>query len=167
MNITLYGASEATYEKLCRSGSAFERAYRAVAMLTEAGVPVKINYSVTPYNIGDLDAVERFANEHNLPLQAATYMFPPVRADENSQILPCEIGECETCERNPLPQGGRTSCERLTRRLLKNVRKLLHSTRIFRLPKRSAAISRRSVYAVVRELRRFGSHTAGSFDPAE
>lgn len=26
-------------------------------------------------------------------------MFPPVRADENSQILPCEIGECETCER--------------------------------------------------------------------
>lgn len=99
MNITLYGASEATYEKLCRSGSAFERAYRAVAMLTEAGVPVKINYSVTPYNIGDLDAVERFANERNLPLQAATYMFPPVRADENSKISPCKIGECETCER--------------------------------------------------------------------
>lgn len=99
VNITLYGASEATYEKLCRSGSAFERAYRAVAMLTEAGVPVKINYSVTPYNIGDLDAVERFANEHNLPLQAATYMFPPVRADENSEISPCKIGECETCER--------------------------------------------------------------------
>ena len=99
VNITLYGASEATYEKLCRSGSAFERAYRAVELLTEAGVPVKINYSVTPYNIGDLDAVERFANEHNLPLQAATYMFPPVRADENSEILPCEIGECETCER--------------------------------------------------------------------
>lgn len=99
VNITLYGASEATYEKLCRSGSAFERAYRAVAMLTEAGVPVKINYSATPYNIGDLDAVERFANEHNLPLQAATYMFPPVRADENSEIFPCKIGECETCER--------------------------------------------------------------------
>lgn len=59
------------------------------------------------------------------------------------------------------------NCERLTRRLLKNVRKLLHSTRIFRLPKRSAAIFRRSVYAVVRELRRFGSHTTGSFDPAE
>ena len=41
VNITLYGASEATYEKLCRSGSAFERAYRAVAMLTEAGVPAR------------------------------------------------------------------------------------------------------------------------------
>lgn len=48
VNITLYGASEATYEKLCRSGSAFERAYRA---------------------------------------------------DENSEIFPCKIGECETCER--------------------------------------------------------------------
>ena len=172
VNITLYGASEATYEKLCRSGSAFERAYRAVAMLTEAGVPVKINYSVTPYNIGDLDAVERFANEHNLPLQAATYMFPPVRADENSEIFPCKIGECETCERftpeeSAAARWARTSCERLTRRLLKNVRKLLHSTRIFRLPKRSAAIFRRSVYAVVRELRRFGSHTTGSFAPAE
>lgn len=171
VNITLYGASEATYEKLCRSGSAFERAYRAVAMLTEAGVPVKINYSVTPYNIGDLDAVERFANEHNLPLQAATYMFPPVRADENSEIFPVKSANAKPAKgsrrRNPLPQGGRTSCERLTRRLLKNVRKLLHSTRIFRLPKRSAAIFRRSVYAVVRELRHFGSHTTGSFAPAE
>ena len=26
-------------------------------------------------------------------------MFPPVRADENSEISPCKIGECETCER--------------------------------------------------------------------
>lgn len=171
MNITLYGASEATYEKLCRSGSAFERAYRAVAMLTEAGVPVKINYSVTPYNIGDLDAVERFANERNLPLQAATYMFPPVRADENSEIFPCKIGECETCERFTPEESAAARWAHELRTLdpaiIENVRKLLHSTRIFRLPKRSAAIFRRSVYAVVRELRRFGSHTTGSFAPAE
>ena len=26
-------------------------------------------------------------------------MFPPIRADENSEISPCKIGECETCER--------------------------------------------------------------------
>lgn len=171
VNITLYGASEATYEKLCRSGSAFERAYRAVAMLTEAGVPVKINYSVTPYNIGDLDAVERFANEHNLPLQAATYMFRPSVRMRTPKFCPAKSANAKPAKgsrlRNPLPQGGRTSCERLTRRLLKNVRKLLHSTRIFRLPKRSAAIFRRSVYAAVRELRRFGSHTTGSFAPAE
>lgn len=98
VNITLYGASEATYARLCRSADAYSKAYRAVEMLAEAGLPVKINYSATPYNIGDLDAVTRFADERGIPLQAATYMFPPVRADENGETL-CGSGECSECER--------------------------------------------------------------------
>lgn len=90
VNITLYGASEDTYERLCLSASAYHTAYRAVEALTAANIPVKLNYSVTPYNIADLPAVSAYAAEHGLPLQAATYMFPPVRAGEISDCAQAE-----------------------------------------------------------------------------
>lgn len=88
VNITLYGASEDTYTRLCLNTAAYHSAYRAVEALTAAGIPVKLNYSVTPYNISDLPAVSSYASEHGLPLQAATYMFPPVRAAELSDCNP-------------------------------------------------------------------------------
>lgn len=84
VNITLYGSSEETYERLCLSAQAYHNAYRAVEALTAANIPVKLNYSVTPYNADDLPAVSAYATERGLPLQAATYMFPPVRAEELS-----------------------------------------------------------------------------------
>lgn len=86
INITLYGASSETYEKLCGDASAYERAYQAVLGLQKTGIPVKLNYSVTPYNRDDLLEVCQFAEEQHLPIQPATYMFPPIRA--------CEQGCC-------------------------------------------------------------------------
>lgn len=86
VNVTLYGASPETYGALCGDRSAYGRAVHAILALQRAGVAVKINFSITAYNAADADAVYAFAREHGLPLQAATYMFPPVRACENG---PC------------------------------------------------------------------------------
>lgn len=91
VNITLYGSSPETYEKLCGDPSAYERAFHAVLALKEAGIPVKLNYSATPYNIDDLPEIYAFARKHDLLIQTATYMFPPLRA--------CENCECTTAER--------------------------------------------------------------------
>ena len=82
INITLYGASPETYSRLCGDPAAYERAVRAILSLKAAGVLVKLNFSVTPYNRADAPAVYAFARENGLPLQAATYMFPPIRACE-------------------------------------------------------------------------------------
>lgn len=87
VNITLYGASPETYEKLCGDPKAYERAYHAVLALKKAGIRVKLNYSATPYNLADIPKVYAFARENNLMIQTASYMFPPVRA--------CENGCCE------------------------------------------------------------------------
>lgn len=100
MNITLYGASAHTYETLCGDGSAYERVIRAVLALQRAGVLVKLNFSATPYNWGDAERVYAFAQEHGLPLQAATYMFPPARACEKGcfaadRLLPKEAAEAQ------------------------------------------------------------------------
>lgn len=82
VNITLYGASAKTYETLCGDGSAYDRAVNAILALQSAGVLVKLNFSVTPYNYEDAEKIYAFAREHGLPIQTATYMFPPVRACE-------------------------------------------------------------------------------------
>ncbi|MDY5612349.1 radical SAM protein [Dysosmobacter sp.] len=83
INITLYGASPETYGALCGDPPAYERVVRAILGLQAAGVLVKLNFSVTPYNRQDLPAAYQFARDHNLHIQAASYMFPPVRACEH------------------------------------------------------------------------------------
>lgn len=81
INITLYGASEDTYARLCGRADAFQRVRNAVDLLGEYGVPVKFNASITPDNCADLDALVAYAKDKNIPLQVASYMFPPVRRD--------------------------------------------------------------------------------------
>ncbi len=85
INITLYGASDETYARLCGNPKGYTQATRAIRMLTEAGITVKLNCSVTPYNCCDLDGIFAYADRENLRIQATSYMFPPLRRDE-SQI---------------------------------------------------------------------------------
>ena len=83
INITLYGASDKTYERLCGNPHGFTQTTNAIRMLTDAGISVKLNCSVTPYNCGDLEQIFAFAEENNLKLQATSYMFPPLRRDRS------------------------------------------------------------------------------------
>ncbi len=86
VNITIYGASPETYGALCGNPDAYFQTVHAIEKLQEAGILVKLNYSVTPYNRQDAQAVYAFAREHSLPLQAASYMFPPIRACEHGNF---------------------------------------------------------------------------------
>lgn len=83
MNITLYGASDETYERLCHNPRGYSQVTTALDMLQKAGIMVKLNCSVTPYNIQDLPKMIRFAKERGLMIQASSYMFPPLRRDEH------------------------------------------------------------------------------------
>ena len=81
INITLYGASDETYEDLCGVKGMFSRVDQAITGLKAAGIQVKLNCSLTPHNAGDLDAMNRYAVERGLILEVNTYMFPPLRRD--------------------------------------------------------------------------------------
>lgn len=89
VNITLYGASDATYEALCRAKGVFSRVDRAITGLREAGVIVKLNGSLTPQNAPDLERMIRYAEQRDLIYEANTYMFPPLRRD------PAMVGQNE------------------------------------------------------------------------
>ena len=84
INITLYGASNVTYMRLCNHPTGYTIVTKAIEMLQDAGVPVKLNCSITPDNVCDLEKIIAFSDERKLVLQASSYMFPPVRRDETS-----------------------------------------------------------------------------------
>lgn len=86
INITLYGASDATYKRLCGVDGVFTKVDFAIRGLLAAGLTVKLNCSLTPDNARDVDRIVDYAKERNTRLSLATYMFPPIRRD------PTQIG---------------------------------------------------------------------------
>ena len=89
INITLYGASDETYKRLCGISGVFTKVDHAIRGLMDAGITVKLNCSLTPENAEDIDWIVDYAKARNTVLSVATYMFPPVRRD------PTRIGENE------------------------------------------------------------------------
>lgn len=89
INITLYGANNATYEQLCGASGVFDRVDNAIRKLIANRITVKINCSLTPENAADLDWIIDYAKARETRLQVATYMFPPIRRD------PTHFGENE------------------------------------------------------------------------
>ena len=83
INITLYGSSDETYGRLCRNPKGYTQTTKNIRLLREAGITVKLNCSVTPYNCKDLEGIFAFGEQEQLVVQATSYMFPPVRRDES------------------------------------------------------------------------------------
>ncbi len=98
INITLYGGSNAAYERLCGHPRGFDAMTEAVDRLLDAGIFVNINASFTKYNIDEMDAMYACMDKRGLPINAATYMFPPVRSaregvtDDEVRFTPEEAG---------------------------------------------------------------------------
>lgn len=89
LNITLYGAGDETYKRLCGVDGVFSKVDRAIRGLLGNGITVKLNCSLTPENAGDLDWIVDYAKARGTKLTVATYMFPHIRRD------PTRIGENE------------------------------------------------------------------------
>lgn len=84
LNITIYGASEEAYGKLCGNTNSWGKVEEAVRMLKEADIPVKLNSTLTVYNQSDIPDMAMFARKNRAPLDTATYLFPPYRRNEES-----------------------------------------------------------------------------------
>lgn len=95
INITLYGKDEETYENLCHDPEGYRRVRKAMELLKERHVDVKINSSITPKNIHDLDALCRIAEDKGTAWKFDTYMYPASRErlsdfDLQSRLFPQE-----------------------------------------------------------------------------
>ena len=97
INATLYGGSEETYANLCGNPS-FGKVVNNLKAMKEDGLQVRLNVSLTPYNVRDLEQIDGISRELGLQAKASTSMYPPVRVDgrigENAaRFTPEEAGE--------------------------------------------------------------------------
>lgn len=67
VKMSMYGASNETYEKMCGVKNGFDRFLNAVEIMKELKIPYKITSTVVSDNIGDLDDMYRIAREKNFP----------------------------------------------------------------------------------------------------
>ncbi|MBQ8619667.1 MAG: radical SAM protein [Clostridia bacterium] len=81
LNISLYGASDETYARLCSNPNGFTQVMRAFELLREYGIPFRVHSPMVPENEGDYQAIIDICNRLQLPLNRAYYMFPAYRKD--------------------------------------------------------------------------------------
>ena len=97
LNVTLYGGSEDTYRALCGSAS-FTRVVNNLRSMRGDGLQVRLNVSLTPYNVQDMEKIDAVSRQLGLQVKAASYMYPPVRVSgavgENAaRFSPREAGQ--------------------------------------------------------------------------
>ncbi len=80
LNISLYGADDETYERICGQKGIYSRVRENILRLRQLDLPVKINYTVTKENFHQRDEIFAFAREHGCLIQETSYLFPPVRS---------------------------------------------------------------------------------------
>lgn len=68
VKLTLYGASDETYKRTCKSTGGFTKVSKAIDLLKKAGVPCKLTATIVRENADDLQEMYKFALEKGLPL---------------------------------------------------------------------------------------------------
>ncbi len=79
INITLYGASNKTYEKLCHFPDGFDKATTGIRFLIERNVDVKVNGSLAKGNVNDHMKIIEIGESLGAPVRIDTYMYPTTR----------------------------------------------------------------------------------------
>lgn len=116
VNISLYGASNETYERLCEN-RAYEKVRKSIHALKEIGISVRITMMLTKYNVQDMEKVYQISKEENAMCEMSAYMFPPVRLEDGvcginkARFSPEEAG-AYMVKRNRLLLGDEEFCKR-------------------------------------------------------
>ncbi len=84
VKLTVYGASDATYERVSKSRDGFTKLSKAIDLLKEAGVPVKLTSTIVKENASDLKAIYAFARRKGLSMQHTVSVLKSSRGAVNT-----------------------------------------------------------------------------------
>ena len=76
IDVTIYGASSSTYEKVCGFAGGYEKTVRGIDTLLAAGIDVRLKTTVIPENKHDYEKLMAFAKERGLSLRFCYYISP-------------------------------------------------------------------------------------------
>lgn len=100
VNVTLYGASNKTYERLCNNKKGYDETIKGIKLLKERNIDVKINLTIVEENMNDVPRMLEIADELEVPVSPNTYMYPRTRDGKNpfkyeSRISPKQVAEID------------------------------------------------------------------------
>lgn len=83
VNVTLYGASRETYEKLCHRADGFDQCMNGIRLLRQYNIDTKLNVSVVKENKHEFDEILAIGDRFGIPSEVNSYMFPCSRTTRN------------------------------------------------------------------------------------
>lgn len=83
INVTLYGASNETYNRNCHTICGYTKCIENIRKLKSNNIHIKLNYSATKLNVDDFEKIVNISNELDIPLETNSYMFPFSRSGRN------------------------------------------------------------------------------------
>ncbi len=87
VDITLYGATAETYEKVTRVPGSFERFRRGIDLLRERGIPLQLKSMMMTLNYGEFRAMRAFVEGLGM-----TFRFDPlINPRLNGSMAPCGV----------------------------------------------------------------------------
>lgn len=85
INISLYGTTNEIYEELCEIKNGFDKVDKAIQLLKERNVPIKINIIANTLNYDNLDEMYEYCRKNNLTVEANSYLYEPIRKEKGKQ----------------------------------------------------------------------------------
>lgn len=80
VNVTLYGASNETYQQLCRSPHGFDQCMKGLQLLKAHGIDTKMNLSIVQENVHEYPQLLDIARQLDIPAEVNSYMFSCTRS---------------------------------------------------------------------------------------
>ena len=81
IEITLYGATQQTYERVTRTPGAFKRVHRGIKLLLDRQVPLSLKTMVMTINHHELDAMQAFAEGLGVKFRYDGLLWPRLNGD--------------------------------------------------------------------------------------
>lgn len=79
VNVTLYGASNETYQKLCHNKTGFNKTIEGIRKLVENNIDTKLSISIVKENLHEFEKMLKIGETFNIPSVVNSYMFPCTR----------------------------------------------------------------------------------------
>ena len=98
LNISLYGASDETYEKVT-GVPAFSRVVENVKKLISMGIDIRFNGSFTSLNADDAEKIFNKSHELGVHIKGTQYMFPQVLVGGKPGENPCRLSPEKAAEK--------------------------------------------------------------------
>jgi len=91
LTLSLYGATEESYDAMTRRRGSFRRFMRGLAAAAEAGLPMRISIVVSNRNAHEIPAMRAIAERFGIPAFEFTHISPTIHG--GGQVLPSQARE--------------------------------------------------------------------------